>query len=237
MDGGRFDAWTRTLTSGATSRRTALRSVASAALSALVARSGVPAGADGCAGGGEPCEFGGLCCSGVCAIDGTCCRGPASPGARCRRHRQCCSGRCVGRQCVCRLDQRLCRGVCLASGQCCSDDECGEGEVCNDFDHFCCPADRVATHRAPPGLETCGCCCTRSKCSCPCGDRCRKARGECLEGCCCDEDDCECPPAGAAFPYTSCCGEGSLGDVGGNPGCCTTPPNMVVCPGISRARR
>lgn len=238
MDDGRFDAWTKTLTAEASSRRTALWSLLGAACASLFAPSRVRGRRAGCAAGGESCDFGGLCCSGVCATDGTCCHGSSPFGARCRRDRQCCSGRCAGRRCRCRRDQRRCRGVCLGPGQCCSGAECGEGETCNDYDHDCCPNERVAiVHpNLVRGDETCDCCCTDEECRCPCGNLCRRARSECLMNCCCDEDECECPPAGAAFPYTFCCGEGSLGDAGGTPGCCTTPPNLVTCPVIGRVR-
>lgn len=237
MDGDRFDEWAKSLVGGAASRRTALRSVAGAALSALLVPSSIRGQRAACTAGGEPCEFGGLCCSRICALDGTCCHGRSQFGARCRRDGQCCSGRCVRRRCRCRRNQRLCRGVCIGPSQCCGTAECQDGEACDDFAHGCCPSERVATVNARPlGDGRCDCCCTEKGCRCPCGDSCGKTRGECLRGCCCDEDECECPPAGAEFPYTFCCGDGSLGDAGGNPGCCTTPPDTVTCPAINRVR-
>jgi len=239
MDPGHFDAWTKTLVAGAASRRTTLRSLIGVALSAAIARSSVREVLAECAAPGEPCVPGPApeCCSGLCATNGTCCLGKSAPEEPCHSDRQCCSGRCEGGKCQCRRDERLCRGVCIRPGQCCSESECREGEVCTDFEHVCCPSERVATHSSPSGsLETCGCCCTNTGCTCPCGDRCRKVRGECVKDCCCNEDLCECPPLGTAYPYTSCCSEGSLGDVGGVTGCCTDPLGQTVCPAIARAR-
>src|SRR3954464_8441834 len=124
----------------------------------------------------------------------------------------------------CSSSARLCpNGGCVAADQCCASSECGQGAVCTDLDHVCCPSERIATHNPIDGAGTCGCCCTATKCQCPCGDLCSKARGECLTSCCCDEGLCDCAPAGAGFPYTSCCPEGWLGDIGGDPGCCTGP--------------
>ena len=74
---------------------------------------------------------------------------------------------------------------------------------------------------------------TRGACSCPpCGEG-TVCTG--FEHVCCPSERVTTHNLGTANPTTSCCPEGYLGDVGGNPGCCEGP-NSGVCPDIHRAR-
>ena len=56
-----------------------------------------------------------------------------------------------------------------------------------------------------------------------------------FEHVCCPSERVTTHDLGTARQITSCCPEGYLGDVGGNPGCCEGP-NSGVCPDIHRAR-
>jgi len=75
---------------------------------------------------------------------------------------------------------------------------------------------------------------TRGACSScpPCGEG---TMCTSFEHVCCPSERVTTHNLGTANPVTSCCPEGWLGDVGGNPGCCEGP-NAGVCPDVHRAR-
>ena len=163
MDGQRFDAITRLMTTGR-SRRALVRVVLTSAGAAALARLG--AGGDAgqvtpaaCTANGIRCGPNtprrcGTCCSGCTARQEngqrrcSCCR----DGRDCRRDDQCCSGRCEGGTCVpasclpfegnCGGDSDCCSGVCSGGSVCAAVGCQPEGAPCSgeagEPDATCC---------------------------------------------------------------------------------------------------
>ena len=150
-DADRFDAFTRSLTAVAPSRRRLLTGVAGASLAALATAFGfAPVGATSfaCLNVGKRCTEGGECCSIVCK----CKRCRAHNVRRCTAARNICATetefKCAGGSCSCfgtTGGANFCGSaewVCMA---CSTDAQCAialntPGSACVDFNHGSCAA-------------------------------------------------------------------------------------------------
>lgn len=193
MDAERFDAWVRTVLTGAGSRRAALCGLAGAVLAGLL-----PAAASAakpkCGLAGHPC----------CKKPG---KAPCGTGAFCNK---------VG-YCKCKRGLRACGGACITPADCCVDGRpvnhgkvgrgqcglcrygvvaaspipCADPEGCHDCD--------PATYQCKPGWDGSGCLltqcgvCKAGACDTSgqtaCGETCCLTGRTCCDGRCCGEGD------------------------------------------------